>query len=669
MINGYAVKKTAQVEQFILRLNMTGADKMKDYGNNYNRNCLLEITLFVIAATVIFSVLFTGNITWGQGYAGGGMPRMGMPGQGQAGSPLARVAKKIREDAQTILKDYVAAMKPLSSSDITAINAGLKKFKMYYNRLTLEDRAYVLLTQAFAAHYSGDGKSAIKYAQKAVKYYPQNPDFSDSLIYLALYWQDYPTAIKALKVRKAGLAAEKEYQLSWANLSASINVGGSVSQGGSGQSNPFVFSGIIDPNATKKKVKDPNSIKKNKFGINLSPAKAPGAVPKPGMGYGGMPMGGPGSGYGMPMRGGPGMPGGSYGGRQKAKSILSLAVDYMPWQELGKTLGKLQLHNINGSISVYQPQKGQVLCALLWVIPQKGKKVKNRYGNMTPGGMGMPGMGMPGGMYGNNRKGNANEKNGIPAATGDWNKNIAQYRQLFEKMLPLIEQGRVQFLGINLDPDAPSVKARVIDMMMKQALPWANCMAQDSYNKTQLAMLPKASPVLVIAGVDGKICYAGPAGGVLPRVILKRELRRSRARSAGNGNASGGIGFGFLHKMLNMASSAKNNTTNTSNPAGSTVNKQANNSGKQSGGGYNPPNTKTFLKNKVSVVQAKIALGAAYADNSGMMYEDALNQCDKIIKQWPGSKEAYEAQQLIKSILQKNPDLKQKRQQEGKYTG
>ena len=96
----------------------------------------------------------------------GGMPG-GMGNQNQAGSPIAQVAKGVRQSAQSILKDYVAAMKPLSSQDIASLNAGLKKHRVYYNRLTLEDKAYTLLIRAFTAHYSGDSKSAIKYAKKA----------------------------------------------------------------------------------------------------------------------------------------------------------------------------------------------------------------------------------------------------------------------------------------------------------------------------------------------------------------------------------------------------------------------------------------------------------------------------------------------------------------------
>ena len=354
------------------------------------------------------------------------------------------------------------------------------------------------------------------------------------------------------------------------------------------------------------------------------------------------------------------------GSRPQATNLLELPIEYMPFTDLGKDFPKIQVRNINNSYFQFAPGQGQMLCLLLWALPTEGSSSSPRStsrtrpsrsrgrGGMGPGGMGMEmEMEMRTGGQGSSRS----QQEMFPEVGYDLWTNAEQFNELFgaynlNSNIPGIA-GRIEFLGINFDKANVSDKSEIANILLAQPWPWSNCMFDDSVNHPQLGGLTGASPVMMIVGVDGKIRYVGPVGGILPKMLLNKELEETVAAATdimpmtppvqGKKPSLLGVLFG------------------PTGPAEKPEQQQPQTQKEK-------PIQPISMEDQPSIHQAQQMLQQAYMQKRIGMKNKSLEFCDTIMEKWPDSIESEKAKELIKSIIRSNPDLKTQRQQQGKFT-
>ncbi|MCK5270683.1 MAG: hypothetical protein KAJ46_07860, partial [Sedimentisphaerales bacterium] len=365
-----------------------------------------------------------------------------------------------------------------------------------------------------------------------------------------------------------------------------------------------------------------------------------------------------------------------YPKRSSHNSILNLLVEYMPYSDLGEDFKKVQLRNVNGSYFYFEPGKGQVLCALLWTLP--AGETATRSAASLKRRRPTPGIGRGPNPYSAERGGGGPRRSGfdlLGEPSEDLFTNADQFKSLFgiyQLMGKTIgTAGKISFVGINFDKLGEGDRERLSGILMDQPWPWSNCLYDEDVNRVQLSGLAPGTPSMMIVGTTGKICYVGPTGGVLPRMILVRELLKAvgaagMTRSAppamtgapqSTGTSSGGVlGLLFGGKKSESAPPAGPPSSPTAKkPSVSSVKKPA------------KPKVIT-IEEDPSILQARRKLDLAYRYKR-LMYNKALQTCDEVLEQWPNSMEAEEAKELIKSILKNRKSLKEQRQKAGKYIG
>lgn len=640
-------------------------------------------------AIFIFTVCLTLMLLVGGGELAGqyppGMPGRGMPGRGTQGNDAQNAAQSLVKIAEIILQEHVIAMKPLTGEDIQQIEQQLKELKRHTGMLPLDQRAYVDLIRAYIALFHGNREDALKSARLAAKRAPENKDMSDTEILMALYWEDYEAAKKLLKKREAGKTAVENVIISWQAKSVSTKTA-SVSSRPSEPNEP----GTPGKLQTSKQLSkwDLSTTPSSKSKPRRTPRRSPDRSTKE-------------NGRGLLVGGGslgalaPVDPtylqqvkkksrpaavkrerSSRYQKKSSRNSILNLLVEYMPYSDLGEDFKKVQLRNVNGSYFYFEPGKGQVLCALLWTLPgvetaaRSAASLKRR--RPTPrtevgpnpysatrgaGKPGRPGFDLLG------------EPSEDLFTNADQFKSLFGLYQLMGKTIGTA--GKIAFVGINFDKLGEGDRERVSGILMDQPWPWSNCLYDEDVNRTQLSGLAPGTPSMMIVGTTGKICYVGPTGGVLSRMILGRELLKAvgaagmthSAPSAmtgapqSTGTSSGGV-LGLLfgggksepappEKHLSSSTAKKSSASSVAKPA--------------------KPKVITIEENP-SILQARRKLDLAYRSKR-FMYNKALQTCDEVLEQWPNSMEAEEAKELIKSILKNRKNLKEQRQKSGKYIG
>ena len=629
--------------------------------------------------------------------------------QGGRDNQIDQTAEDVRNIAESILLDYVLSHLPLTTNDIEQIQEQLKKSKKYFGRFTPQDKAYLSLLRGFLAHYSNDPKEAFKQMKMAVKLAPENTDMSDSLILLALLREDYETAKKALEKRKAGTAAVQNIIAAWQRQSEpaiavktapkidpneySAAAGGAGLKKASKTASKWKIGDDQSSTKTKPKSKsktatsDPNTSYASKA-ARPRPAKSKkkksGRGPTMGVGRG---LGGlapvppnyleqdlsdkPSS--SRPTGGRNNQP--MYRPAQKTQAIINLPVDYMPFTDLGEDFPQVQLRGINGSYFTFQPGQGQILCALLWTIPQE-EQTKRR----TPAKRrGQPAsdaqadllrmMGMGDSVR---RRAKSKDDGSFEAAFDLWT-NADQFKQLFGlytfSLAQMVPPGTVSFVGINYDPASQGTMNELAAVYMDQSWPWANCVYDQQGNREQLAGLTGAGPVMVLVGANGKICYAGPVGGALPGKLLERELTKAIPLTAARSGASPSItasandsGAGLMGLLF-----GKGDVKKTAQPA---VKPKSADRTEQAVAPTQPATPKPkSLEEMPSIHQAQQMLQLAHRQKKIGVFNSALQLCDNILDRWSDSVEAEKAKLLITSILRRKPNLKKLRQEQGKYTG
>jgi len=604
-----------------------------------------------------------------------------LAGQLTQDQKIKQADETIKKIADKILQEHVTTLKPITSVGIEQINNILKEqITPYSARLDPDSQAYIFMVQAYLAHYSNKPKDAIRWAGSAATKAPENSDMTDTEILLTLYWEDYDRAKRLLEKSHAGLTAETNVARSWQEemlTQASTAEDESTEQDKNEMPPALGSSGIANNTSPPSKWELLAEKPQQRSSQSSKPASR---VKSQKTNFD------PESSIGPLVEDAPLDP--TYFQRVKKKetasasergkssqryrragsrsqTVLNFLVDYIMYEDLGKDFPKLQLQNINGSFFYYEPGKGQVLCVLFWALSSDDnstrrtsrpyRQVRTRAGNP---------------------EGTTEDILYQPAE--DVDTNADQFRYFFSQY-KLNDQistspGRVSFLGVNCNMLFGDISEKISQVFLDNPWPWSNCLYDLDFNRQQLSTIKAGSPIMMIVGAAGKICYMGPVGGVLPHMILERELKKTSSASSATPAVP--------------APPAMSPPSEKAATSGETVNKM---SGELSNNNDNkPPAPETTVtssesttnatqtplpanneppQEKTSNHQANQMIQMAHIQRKAFMNNKALEFCDTILERWPDSLEADQAKELIKSILDRHPQLIKQRRTQGKYIG
>ncbi len=452
----------------------------------------------------------------------------------------------------------------------------------------------------------------------------------DSAFYLTLQLEDYQRAKDILKFQNAGHEAIQEYKKSNKTWGSSID-------------------SSVDPNSLgvtpSNREADPNSpgADPNSLGVKKRPTTNKKKAPRQ---------------YSNQR-----------GNSSNTKSPLNLLTNYMPYEKIGSDFGPLQMLTINGSIYQYNPSQGKILCALIWSLPQKGK-TNNRTKQSGYGYMGNR-------QYNNNT---TKTKKPFDQASSNLKDNIKAFTKLFSQYIAnglAGPTGAIDFVGINCNGVNPVTQKEIAKFITGNPCPWAHCMIDTKLNSKHLKQLPLASPVMVIVGTDGKVRYVGPVDGMLPYIILKKQIAGANPKTSSdplaaigkidldailkaNNVSTDGKAEDMLKSLLGKADKiSKNNDSNAIKTNTVIIQPQT-------------PPTKTTtppVAKKKSNHQAFMMYQTAYNQKKIGSFGSALSTCDTIMERWPNCSEVDKAKALIKRICQVRSIYARERKKAGKYTG
>ena len=209
----------------------------------------------------------------------------------------------------------------------------------------------------------------------------------------------------------------------------------------------------------------------------------------------------------------------------------------------------------------------------------------------------------------------------------------------------------LKFVGLNLD--APDRRAAVLTQVVSNPRPWAEVLAQDAVSAegpvAQLFSMPGIDltrPILVIADGSGKVRYAGPAEGFVPRLLLD-HLTSSGAIALGTPSAAPvAPAVNPLSQILQRMTGQGAPPMDSAPPTPREV-KPPIQADKDE-----PPN----LLEQPDLIEAEKQL--SYAKNlfiplgnkRMMSSKRGVDICREIMERWPGTKYAEEARGLLRQL-------------------
>ncbi len=600
----------------------------------------------------------------------------------QQGTPLQEATKITDEYIERIIKEHVMVAVELSRNDLAKISEFIDSVRQkYYNSFLPEDKAKINIIEAFKSHFENDragvqeALASIEKLDRLTKFMKDNDNLSDNYILLALCWGEYDKAREQLQARSSGEAAlENAAQSLKDSLVMPETTVASAANSytpNTGRNQTTSDWRTLNDNPTNSTPQDTST---NQTTITSSSRKRNqtdrGPTMGVGMGLGGMaPVDptylqnqGSSSSSNRSSRQSYG-----YGSSRSNQSLLSLPVEYMPSSPVGQHIKNLNLVDLNNNVFQYSGNSGQALCALMWTIPT---------GNESRGGSSYRGRSSYGSVnqYGQN---NAEKMPGLQPedlmfeAAFDVNTSFSQFAKLFAfyqmQGLMMGTSDKIAFVGINFNPVNQKTQGQLAELVVEHPMPWPTCLYY--YEKNMAQLNPKksgiyaASPVMLMTDPEGYVCYAGPVGGVLPRMILHRQLEK--AGSSG-GMMSESDKSGFLGRLLGIDGPGQ--------------------TGSKSDGGGRPSQQSNITTQPETAQQENGSTGGYVtlspaeemdADNklekASKLWKfnrtAALDLCDMILRKYPNTLQADKARQLIKDILKNNKALKQNRERAGKYTG
>jgi hypothetical protein len=307
---------------------------------------------------------------------------------------------------------------------------------------------------------------------------------------------------------------------------------------------------------------------------------------------------------------------------------LSFDITQFRAEAIDKKLEPLELDCLNGTTFSYKPG-GEALCVLFWQKYESKKagvsKEPNQPGAAVPPATSMPPMMEMVGFEGGMMTGAVNE--GTP--TGAFGK-------LFRA--GLAGGGRVKFLAVNLDSAAH--QQDVIDEIFKQPQVWAQVLVGDQAAKSfsEFGTVSPEKPVLMMADSKGSIRYAGPATGFIAPMLLNKFLRGGLMEPAVPAEIQ-------AVADSNSLSAADSNSLSKPAPAVRAPAPKA----------ARPQATAKELSEE-DKIQAEQKLAYArdlymkLGKKPGLNYREGVKLCREVMRKYPGSEYADQAQQLLRQV-------------------
>jgi hypothetical protein len=329
--------------------------------------------------------------------------------------------------------------------------------------------------------------------------------------------------------------------------------------------------------------------------------------------------------------------------RETAPEMLDFDINRIDTGLIGAKIKEMQLNCLNSTTLEYKYGTSNI-CILLWKLPKnlpapsttsdpefttepnapafQPNAAKPYYEDEEDGGY----PDKPVSYRSQKGKGKEKPKSAFSGA-------INAYKKLFASAMGL---SNTKFVAVNMD--TAESKPDVLTAILKNSWPWAHVMVNDpTSNASQFegVIVEENEPILLIAGKDGKIKYAGPATGFLAPMVVSQLSNPSQTRFS--------IANIFKSNPTGNGSDNTVDTTTVQNSINTTTQKPRFLSDK--------PPIEMSLENEV---QADKLIGNARmlikAGSRYMTPKRGIELCRQIIRDYPGTKYADEARMLLRKV-------------------
>lgn len=326
--------------------------------------------------------------------------------------------------------------------------------------------------------------------------------------------------------------------------------------------------------------------------------------------------------------------------RETAPEMFNLDVDRIDTGLIGAKIKEMKLNCLNSTSLEYNYGTDDI-CILLWKLPNKlPTPSRTSYPKFTTD-PNVPAFQPMAAKYNYNNEDedeypnksySGRSRKEIEKPKSGFSDSINAYKKLFSSTMGL---SNIKFVAVNMD--TARSKPKVLAAILQNSWPWAHVMLNDPQsNASQFkgVVLEENTPLLLIAGKDGTIIYAGPATDFLAPMVVSQISNPHRARSS----------FANIFKS-NPTSSRSANTapaTTAGNP-NTTSQKSRFITDKQP--------TKMSLEDEFQA--GKLLENAKMLIRAGSRYmtpKRGIEICRQLIGDYPGTKYADEARLLLRKV-------------------
>jgi len=213
-------------------------------------------------------------------------------------------------------------------------------------------------------------------------------------------------------------------------------------------------------------------------------------------------------------------------GSRSAGATLDFDPDALQYALFAKKLSKMQLHCLNASTFVFDPDQ-TALCLMFWKLPsEEDNETFIRPRSIDPFSSG------PLSMMGAPPMTPRSKTRSRRSRRGRQDDSSIEMDAFCDLFLDRFENANVRFLGANTDDI--ETRPDVMESLMENPWPWAQVMATDPANSAleKFASLDFKQPALAIVAPGGLITYAGPATGFLPALLIDYYTSNNQTQPA-----------------------------------------------------------------------------------------------------------------------------------------
>ncbi|MBW8034478.1 MAG: hypothetical protein FVQ79_02100 [Planctomycetes bacterium] len=302
--------------------------------------------------------------------------------------------------------------------------------------------------------------------------------------------------------------------------------------------------------------------------------------------------------------------------RETGPEIFSLDIDRIDTGLIGAKIKEMQLNCLNSTTLEYKYGTSNI-CILLWKLPKNSSAPSMTAGTMftiDPNGFKRP-------------------VDHVSKTSGSSFADIGAFKKIFASAMGL---SNIKFVAVNMD--TAESKPDVLTAILQNAWPWAHVMVNDpTSNASQFkgVIVEENKPLLLVAGKDGTIKYAGPTTGFLAPMVVSQLSKHSQTRFS--------ITNIFKSNPTGNGSDNAAGTTTVQNSINTTTQKPRFLSDK--------PPIKMSLEDEVAA--QRDLEGAKLLINTGSKFsfpKKGIEACRKVLKDYPGTKYANEARMLLRKV-------------------